>query len=896
MTLFIVTDRPGDCQAESDPDLIENIEEADGTGEGLLPADRNPRRSEVSMNEVSKNEVSMTELPIARVLPDVKQALNHSASAVLIAEPGAGKTTETPLALLDEPWLKGLKILMLEPRRLAARSAAVYMAGRLGEKAGETVGYRMRLDTRSGPKTRIEVVTEGVLTRMLQSDPGLEGVGLIIFDEFHERSLHADLGLALALEAQSVLRDDLRLLVMSATLDGERVAGLLGGAPVITCPGRTFPVETVYVAAGRELAPEKAAANAVRRALGEQPGDVLVFLPGEREIHRLRRELETGPLPAGTDVYPLYGQLRQEEQLAAVAPAAAGRRKVVLATSIAETSLTIQGVRGVVDTGLRRTQVFSPRTGMPRLVTLPVSRASADQRRGRAGRTAPGVCYRLWSEEEHARLKDASEPEIREADLAELALELAVWGVRDAAELRWLDAPPAAPLAQAGELLRRLGALDAAGGATPHGRRMAALGTHPRMAHMLLRAAELGAAPLACRLAALLQERDLLRGPAAAGAGSDLTLRAEALLRRDAAGWAAGGEDTAPLRAAERTARRLEAQLRAAAGDLPPQKRQEDPALSGLLLSFAYPDRIGQRRGEGAFLLSGGRGAAMNEGQPLARSPYVVAVAVDDQGTQSRIQLAAAVSEADLLEHHAGELREVREVYWDRQTASVRARRRVLLGELVLKEATHEQPTAEETSRALLEAISGERLEVLPWDKATTQLRERMAFMARHVPDWPDMSPEALLSGMEEWLLPYLDGMRSLRDLQRVPLRQALEGRLDWQQRQRLDREAPTHLTVPSGSRVPVDYSDPEAPVLAVRLQEMFGQQDTPRLAEGRVPVVLHLLSPARRPVQVTSDLASFWASAYFEIKKDLKGRYPKHYWPDDPTEAVATSRVKPRL
>lgn len=828
----------------------------------------------------------MKQLPIMQVLPDLKKILSVSTAAVLIAEPGAGKTTGTPPAFLDEPWMAGKTILMLEPRRLAARSAAVYMAACLGEQVGQTVGYRMRMDSKVSRHTRITVVTEGVLTRMLQSDPSLGDVGLVIFDEFHERSLHADLGLALALEAQSVLREDLRIMIMSATLDVERVSALLGGAAIVDCPGRTFPVETIYAPAGNDASLEQSAASAVRRALAEQPGDVLVFLPGEREIRRTERELAGGSLPAGTVLRPLYGQLPQGQQDAAVAAAVPGQRKVVLATSIAETSLTIEGVRTVIDTGLRRTQVFSPRTGMPRLTTVPVSKASADQRRGRAGRTAPGVCYRLWSREEHARLPEDNVPEMLETDLAQLALELALWGVPGPAALPWLDPPPAAPYAQGTALLRQLGALEAGGAITPHGRSMAALGAHPRAAHMLLRAALLGEAPLACRLAALLQERDLFKGPA--DQGSDITLRVEALLAFERSG-ASGSADPAALRAVQRESQGLQAQLKVA-----PETMPGDLSRIGLLLSFAYPDRVGQNRGDGAFLLSGGRGAAMREGQPLARSAFIVAAGVDDRAGQGRILLAAELSEAELLRHHADSLTEERAVFWDKESGSVKAHRRTMFGSLVLKETTHERPDAEEIEEVLLSVIAEEGLDMLPWDKGTAQLRQRMAFMHKVRKDWPDVSDEALLNTVGDWLRPYLQGMRNLRDLQRLPLSKALEGMLDWNSRQTLDREAPTHITVPSGSRVPLDYSNPEAPVLAVRLQEMFGQVDTPRIGMGQVPVLLHLLSPARRPMQVTADLGSFWRSTYFEVKKDLKGRYPKHYWPDDPLQAVATSRTRP--
>lgn len=830
----------------------------------------------------------MKQLPITQVLPDLKKILRTSSAAVLIAEPGAGKTTGTPPSFLDEAWMEGKTILMLEPRRLAARSAATYMAACLGENVGQTVGYRMRNDTKVGKNTRIIVVTEGVLTRMLQSDPSLGDVGLVIFDEFHERSLHADLGLALAQEAQAVLREDLRILIMSATLDSERVSAMLGAAPVVNCPGRTYPVETIYMPVIGNLYLEKAAAAAVRRALAEQPGDVLVFLPGEREIRRTQNELEHGGLPDQVVIRPLYGQLPQAMQDAAVAAAVQGERKVVLATSIAETSITIEGVRTVIDTGLRRTQVFSPRTGMPTLTTVSVSKASADQRRGRAGRTAPGVCYRLWSQEEHNRLPDDNIPEIMEADLAQLALELALWGVQDPAALQWLDAPPAAPYAQGTALLRQLGALDAGGAITPHGHSMAALGAHPRGAHMLLRAAELGAAPLACRLAALLEERDLFKGPAAQD--SDLTLRVEALLRFERSADA-GGADPAALRAVVRESRNYLVQLQAAPGTA-----VNDISPCGLLLSFAYPDRIGQNRGNGAFLLSSGRGAALREGQPLARSAYIVAASVDDgAAAQGKIMLAAEIKEVQLLKYHADLVTEEPVVYWDKDSGSVKKRGRTLLGSLILKETAHEQPTAEETAEVLLKVIAEEGLNILPWDKGTLQLRERLLFMNGLRSDWPDVSDEALIKTLDNWLEPFIHGMRNLRELQRLSLSRALEGMLDWNQRQLLEQEAPTHITVPSGSRVPVDYSNPTSPVLAVRLQEMFGQIDTPRIGGGKMPLLLHLLSPARRPVQVTSDLASFWRGTYFEVKKDLKGRYPKHYWPDDPLQAIPTNRTRPK-
>jgi ATP-dependent helicase HrpB len=821
-----------------------------------------------------------TALPIEPVLPDLRAALGAACCAVLVAPPGAGKTTRVPLALLDEPWLAGRRILMLEPRRLAARAAARFMARTLGEPVGATVGYRVRQETRVGPTTRIEVITEGVLTRMLQTDPALDGVGLVMFDEFHERSLHADLGLALCLQAQALLREDLRLLVMSATLDAEPVAALLGGAPVVVSEGRSYPVETRHLPAawpsgGQAGRLEAVVARAVVDALASDEGDLLVFLPGAGEIRRVQARLaEAGVgLAPGVAVLPLHGTLAQEEQDRAVAPGRPGERKVVLATAIAETSLTVEGVRVVVDSGRSRVPRFSPRTGMTRLETVPVSRASADQRRGRAGRLAPGVCYRLWTEQEDRQLAARSTPEILEADLAPLALELAAWGVADPLELAWLDAPPAAALSQARSLLVQLGALAEDGSITPHGRRMAEVGLHPRLAHMILAALPLGLGGLACELAALLSERDILRE-----ADADLRLRVEALRRL--------GEGRVATEA--RALRREFGVAPSGWGDVD---------ASGLLLAFAYPDRIAQRRGGGRFLLRNGRGAAFGgDGQTLADVPYLVAAELDDQGAESRIFLAAPVSLDDLERHFGDQIEMETAVGWDRSVQAVRARRRERLGALVLRDAPLANPDPGETVSALLQGIVGEGLAILPWSRAARQLQERLGFMHRHDPGvWPDASDEALLAALSDWLAPHLAGYRSRDDLQRLPLAEVLSELVPWQQRRELDDLAPTHVTVPSGSRIPIDYSDAAAPVLAVRLQEVFGLTDTPRVARGRVPLTLHLLSPAQRPVQVTRDLASFWRDAYFEVRKDLRGRYPKHYWPDDPISAAPTNRTRPR-
>ncbi|MCG7216649.1 ATP-dependent helicase HrpB [Paenibacillus mucilaginosus] len=825
----------------------------------------------------------MANLPIDSVLDELHGALASHSGVVLIAAPGAGKTTRVPLSLLDAPWLDGRKIVMLEPRRLAARSAARFMARSLGESVGATVGYRVRLDTQVGPKTRIEVVTEGVLTRMLQSDPALEDVGLLIFDEFHERNLQADLGLALSLETQSVLREDLRLLVMSATLEAEPVAQLLGGAPVVTSEGRSFPVETRYLARPADGRIEPAAARVIVQALAEQEGDLLVFLPGAGEIRRTAGLLAERGLGPGVKVAPLYGMLPQEAQDAALAPCAPGTRKVVLATSIAESSLTVEGVRVVIDSGLMRVPRFSPRTGMSRLETVSVSAASADQRRGRAGRLAPGVCYRLWSEADHRQLPPQRVPEIREADLAPLALELAAWGAGGPDALPWLDPPPAGAYAQAAGLLQLLEALDGRGAVTVHGRAMAALGLHPRLAHMLLRAKELGLGGLACDLAALLGERDVL------GAADDADLRSRVELLRSGGRQGRGADDAALQRiAAEAKVWRRELGLRAGEGE-------GSPASSGVCLALAYPERIGQNRGGGRYLLSSGRGAVLPRQQLLWNAAYIVAAELDDQGAESRIRLAAPLEEEELRRGAAGAIRTEESIAWDRGAGAVRGRRRELLGALLLKETVLAELNPERQLQALLEGIRLEGLGLLPWSKAARQLRERIGFLHRHRGDFPNVSDEALLGSLEEWLAPHLYGMKSRGDLQRVPLFEALESLLPWPQRQQLGEFVPTHVTVPSGSRIPVDYSDPDAPALAVRLQELFGLRETPRIAGGKVGLVLHLLSPAQRPVQVTKDLASFWREGYFEVKKDLKGRYPKHYWPDDPLEAVPTSRVRPR-
>ncbi len=831
----------------------------------------------------------MPKLPIDDLLPDLQRALEASRNAVLQAPPGAGKTTRVPLALLDADWLAGRNILMLEPRRLAARAAARFMAHSLGETAGETIGYRVRLDSKVGPHTRVEVVTAGILIRRLQHDASLEQVGLLVFDEFHERSLQADLALALCLDAQSALREDLRLLVMSATLDAGAVARLLGDAPLLTSEGRSYPVETRYRPTRSQFAREPRAfceevAQAVRVALEEERGSLLVFLPGEAEIRRVENALQAAGAGDTAILSPLYGQLSARAQDSAIQPAPAGQRKVVLATAIAETSLTIEGVRAVIDAGLTRLPRFDPNSGLTRLATVAVSRAAADQRRGRAGRLEAGVCYRLWSE--HLHLQPQGTAEILDADLAGLVLELAGWGVRDASQLRWLDIPPAAHFAQARDLLRSLGALGDAGHITAHGRAVLELGTEPRLAHMMLRGRELGLGALACELAALLGERDPLSRAEAGDA--DIVQRLEWLRGIGTSRDIAQGLRKQMLDSAGRWLRQLGCERAANAYD--------DLGMAGILLACAYPDRIAQRRAAAGhrFLLSNGRGAFFSDAQPLAAQDYIVAAQLGD-GREARIFLAAALERRHLLEYHGDLIREDACVEWDAAEQCVLARRRQRLGELVLTDGPWTKADPEAVRAVLLEGIGRAGSACLPWSDAARQLQARVGFLHRLWPqDWPDLGDAALMAGLQAWLAPWLDGMTRLVHLKRLDLHALLLAHLSWQQQRRLDELAPTHVPVPSGSRVRIDYGH-ETPVLAVRLQEMFGLSATPCIADGRVPLLLHLLSPARRPVQITQDLAAFWNGAYHDVKKELKGRYPKHHWPDQPLAAEATARTRPR-
>ncbi len=840
--------------------------------------------------------VDRSGLPIDAALPTLRAALAARDSAVLSAPPGAGKSTVVPLVLLEESWVRGKRILMLEPRRLAARAVAQRMAHTLGERVGRTVGYRMRRDTLVSKDTRIEVVTEGVLTRMLQSDPALEGVAAVIFDEFHERSLQADLGLALALDARATLAPELRILVMSATLDAEGVVALLGEAPLVAAHGRSFPVETRYVGEGappmpqparQAEGPERALARVILRALREAEGDVLVFLPGAREIRRVAAMLESSG--AAARILPLYGDLPPQAQQAALTPVA-GSRRIVLATNIAETSLTLEGVRVVVDSGLVRRPRFDPVTGMSRLEQVRISRASADQRQGRAGRLGPGVCYRLWSEAAQRSLAPFTPPEIVEADLAPLALELAGWGVRDAATLKWLDPPPPALLASARDLLGRLGALDADGRVTSHGRDMARLGVHPRVAHMLLRAHQLGALALGAELAAVLCERDLLRG--LPGRDADIRTRLDVLRGTEGA----GAGDPAVRHAVRESARELTRQTERVGSS---RAAAHTKVSAGALLALAYPDRIGLRRGAagGPYTLANGRGAHFPEPQSLARQDLIVAVDLDDRERDARILLAAPLERAALETLYGDRLFWQDIVEWSRLEQAVLARRELRFGQLLLQTRPLPEVSADRVREAMLNGVRELGLGALPWDRETRDLQARAAFVRRvgGGEDWPDLSDEALAADLDGWLAPWLEGLTRRDHLARIPLAEALRGRLGWERVRALDSLAPAYLTVPSGSRIRIDYLDENAPAVAVRLQEVFGLAATPRLGNGRIPITFKLLSPAHRPVQVTRDLESFWARGYAQVRKDLRGRYPKHHWPDDPLHAEPVRGVRRR-
>jgi ATP-dependent helicase HrpB len=821
-----------------------------------------------------------SDLPIEEVLPDIAAALAAGTSAVLVAPPGAGKTTRVPLALLDALWLAGRKILVLEPRRLAARAAAERMASLLGEKVGDRVGLRARLDTRVGPHTRIEVVTEGVFTRLILADPELSGVGALLFDEFHERSLDADLGLALALDARAGLREDLRILVMSATLDGARVARLLGDAPVIASEGRAYPVETRYLGQGSGARIEDRVADAVRLALSTEPGSILAFLPGQGEILRVAERLEARALPPDVDVVPLFGALDAREQQRAIAPPPRDRRKVVLATSIAETSITIEGVRVVIDSGLERSPRYEPDVGITRLVTQRVSRASADQRRGRAGRTGPGVCLRLWDEPQTAGLLPFREPEIKAADLTGLLLDCAAWGVADPQVLAWLDPPPTGALSAAREELTTLGAFDDRGALTEMGRRLRRLPVPPRLARMIVGAAESGNAVDAAMIAAVLVERGL------GGASTDLDQRLAAFVRDRS-------RRAGDMRALARGWSRI------AEDDATKRRPDSEAPSTAALLAIAYPDRIAIARGApGQYLLANGRAAMLDAADPLARAPFLVVAEVSGVAARARILLATATTEADIRAIAADRIVVPEESAFDPASAAVRTRRTERLGAIVLKSETRPTRPGPDVATLLARGIASLGIDRLPWSGNQRQLRTRVAFVraaAKNPEEWPDLSDAALAATVADWIAPFLGSATSLADINADLLATAVDALLPWSVRDNLGALAPTHFTAPTGKNHPIDYEGDGAPILAIRVQELFGLAVHPTIANGRLPLTLHLLSPAHRPIQITRDLPGFWAGSWADVRADMRGRYPKHPWPEDPRSAPPTSRAKPR-
>jgi ATP-dependent helicase HrpB len=815
-----------------------------------------------------------TPLPIDAVLDDLARTLERNNAAVLVAPPGAGKTTRVPLALLDAPWAKGKKIIVLEPRRIAARASAERMAKTLRERAGETVGYRVRFGSKISRATRIEVVTEGIFSRQILDDPELDGVAAVLFDEFHERSLDADLGLALARDAQTGLREDLRLLVMSATLDGARVAKLLSDAPVVESKGRAFPVETRYLSRKVDVPLERQMADSIAQALRADPGSVLAFLPGAAEIRRTQNFLGERVQDASTEIVPLFGALDASVQDRAIAPAPKGSRKVVLATSIAETSLTIESVRIVVDSGLARVPRYEPDIGLTRLETVRASRAAVDQRRGRAGRTEPGICYRLWDEPQTASLSAYTQPEILSADLSSLVLELAQWGVSDPATLAFLDPPPAPALKEARSLLEELGALDADGRITAEGKRLRALALPPRLARMIVDSVAFGAGESAAEIAAILTERGL------GGDSVDLDHRIDQF-RRDRSQRASSARDLA---------RRWASQVASSSWS-------RDAELStGVMLAFAFPDRVAKNRGNGSFVLANGRGAAVEPTSSLARASYIAVGELTGTAVAGRILLAAPISQEEIETQFAEHIETTDEISFDRGALALRARRKRMLHAITLSEAPLTLSPSAETARILADGLIAAGLDKLPWSKSAKQWRDRVMFLRKaEGENWPDLSDDGLIASAADWLVPALYDKTALKEFSAGDLSEALLTLLPWELRARLEREAPTHFEAPTGTMLAIDYEAEQGPTIAVRLQELFGLNTHPSIAKGKAPLVLELLSPAQRPVQVTRDLPGFWRGSYAAVRSDLRGRYPRHPWPEDPANALPTRRVKPR-
>ena len=812
-------------------------------------------------------------LPVEEVLGEVDTALSTQGCAILIAETGAGKTTRVPLALLRSPWLKG-KIVMLEPRRIAARAAAHHMARLMGEEAGETVGYSVRFESKVSSKTRIEIVTEGVLTRRLQTDQALEGVGLLIFDEFHERSLDADLGLAFALETREALRPDLRILIMSATLEAEVLQRLFGQAAIVRSKGRQFPVETRYLGRATRQTVAADVASAVKLALGREKGSILAFLPGEAEIRRAEDQLRAFHGHKAVRVLPLHGSLSAQEQDRAIAPPLSGERKVVLATTIAETSLTIEGVDIVIDGGFKRVPRFDPGSALTRLDTVRVSAAAAEQRRGRAGRLGPGVCYRLWPEEETLALAPRDVPEILQADAAPLLLELALWGIADIRQARLLDRPSAGAVAQARDLLQLLEALDAQGRITDHGRALARLPLHPRLAHMVIAGHVRGQGRLAAEIAALLQERDIFarRG--------DADIRHRLVMLR--------GEEPPPPYVNRHSLMRA----RLAANQIRRLAKIGGEAKSGdagELVALAYGERIAQARDKrGSFRLASGGGASIDETDGLSLEKFLAVATTDGKASDARIFLAAPLSLASIEDIHGGRIETIEQVYWDKRAQAVVAKEQRRLGALVLDERSIAHGNEERIAAAMIEGVRLLGLASLAWTDAALALKRRVMIMRRLEPDggWPDMADEALLASLDDWLKPHLTGARRREHLTKVRLADALATLIPPALLGRLDRELPRRVNVPSGSSIEIDYSDETQPVLRVKLQEVFGARDMPPLAKGRLKLRIELLSPAGRPAAITQDLGRFWASGYAQVRSEMRGRYPKHSWPEDPMTA----------
>jgi len=827
-----------------------------------------------------------TPLPIDAVLDELARTLAGHNAAVLVAPPGAGKTTRVPLALLDAPWVNDRKIIVLEPRRIAARASAERMAQTLGERVGETVGYRVRFGSKVSRATRIEVVTEGIFSRQILDDPELSGVAAVLFDEFHERSLDADLGLALARDAQTGLREDLRILVMSATLDGARVAKLLGDAPIIASEGRAFPVETRYLGKKVDAPLERQMADAIAMALRADPGSVLAFLPGAAEIRRTQNFLGERVHDASIEIVPLFGALDAAVQDRAIAPAPKGQRKVVLATSIAETSLTIEGVRIVVDSGVARVPRYEPDIGLTRLETVRASRAAVDQRRGRAGRTEPGVCYRLWDEPQTASLAAYTQPEILSADLSSLVLDVAQWGVSDPTTLAFLDSPPAPALKEARSLLRELGAIDADGRITAEGKSLRALALPPRLARMIVDSHRLGAGEEAAEIAAVLTERGL------GGDSVDLDARLDQF-RRDRTQRASSARSLAQ-RWASQVGSSENAAGHTSAATATPQGGGEP--TTGVMLAFAFPDRVARNRGNGSFVLANGRGAAVDRTSALARAPYIAVAELTGTAANGRILLAAPITQADIELRFADQIEIADEISFDRSAMALRARRKRTLHAINLSEAPMALQPSMETARVLADGLIASGLDRLPWSKPLKQWRDRVMFLrAAEGESWPDLSDDALAAQREAWLVPALYDKTSLKEFSSGDLSDALMTLLPWELRARLEREAPTHFEAPTGTMLAIDYEAEQGPTIAVRLQELFGLNTHPSIAKGAVPLVLELLSPAHRPVQVTRDLPGFWRGSYAAVRSDLRGRYPRHPWPEDPASAMPTRRVKPR-